>query len=200
MTTPNPMPRLPRTDGPALRSRQSQVRESPYKLKHGGVRAEGKTRFGIVHMSAGGSALSSLKWLASITSSYHYIIERDGLIYRAVAHELIAHHAGDSKWPGSDGGTMNDEALGVSLANMNGTDGRHEEVRPEQYLSLLWLCAFLTEQYPELGVECWIGHRDIAPSRRNDPDPLVFDLRGFREDLTEELFRRRRDGRYIIPR
>lgn len=187
-----PMPRLTATEvTPAIASRQGLVEPPPYELKHGGQRS--RTRFGVLHMTAGGSALSSLKHLHSVGLSYHYVIERDGVIYRGTPSNLIAYHAGESAWPGSAGGSLNPESLGVCLANWNGSGGRREEVSEAQYLSAVWLCAVLAEQY-RVPADRWLGHLEVSPGRKTDPDVEVFSMAAYRSDLTLELYRRRRDG------
>jgi len=70
----------------------------------------------VVHSTHGPSVRSALDWLArpGSTSSYHYLIDRDGKLTVAVHPGDIAHHAGN--WP------VNTKSIGVSLAGWDYPD------------------------------------------------------------------------------
>lgn len=186
-----PMPRLPVGGGP-LASRQDRVATLAPPLVTGGERSE--TRYGIVHMTAGGSLAGTIEHLRLARLSYHYLIDRDGQIVRACDPTRIAFHAGASSWGGTlAGGTssLNPVSLGVALAHRNDAS---EPVTEAAYLSLLWLCCILSESYGIFAAD-WLGHREVSPGRKTDPHPDVFDLASFRCDLVTELHKRRKVGR-----
>ena len=94
--------------------------------------------------------------------SAHYLIGRDGTIYYLVDEMKRAWHAGDSWWGGPI--DMNSASIGIELAN----DG--SEVYPEpQIAALLNLLADLKQRYAIPGINI-LGHSDIAPRRKVDPD------------------------------
>lgn len=92
--------------------------------------------------------------------SAHYLIGRDGTIYRLVEDKDIAWHAGLSKMP--DGRTnINDFSIGIEVVNTK--EGKFSDA---QYKSLNSLVKDLKEKYPIKNI---LGHDDIAPSRKTDP-------------------------------
>ena len=100
----------------------------------------------------------------------HYLISRDGTVYRFVADENIAYHAGVSEMP--DGRTnINDFSLGIELMNLKSTI-----FTEEQYDSLIDLVNFLKEHHE---IEYVLGHDQIAPDRKTDP--WNFDWQKFNE-------------------
>ncbi|MEI9966425.1 MAG: N-acetylmuramoyl-L-alanine amidase [Candidatus Moraniibacteriota bacterium] len=93
--------------------------------------------------------------------SPHYLIARDGRIYRLVAESNVAYHAGVSRLP--DGRRLvNEVSLGIEL--VNGYDDSYTEA---QYASLAMLLRDLTSRYPAISYV--LGHREIASPRRTDP-------------------------------
>ena len=93
--------------------------------------------------------------------SAHYVISRDGRIVQMLNDYDRAWHAGKSKW-----GTITDinsVSIGIELDN----NGR-EPFADLQINSLLSLLDTLKNKYliPQLN---FIGHADIAPTRKNDP-------------------------------
>lgn len=118
----------------------------------------------VLHSTAGASAISSIDWLRRVTtrSSYHYIIERDGTIFKCVATSKRAWHAGVSR--GWDGPNCNDYTIGIAFANMN--DG-HERVTKAQEESCAWL---IKELQNAISTIRYIStHRLVSPGRKNDP-------------------------------
>jgi AmpD protein len=90
----------------------------------------------------------------------HYLIARDGQIYRLVKDENIAYHAGVSKVP--DGRTnVNDFSIGIEILNT-----KTDTYTDAQYISVKKLIASLKEQY---AIKYILGHDDIAPDRKSDP-------------------------------
>lgn len=98
--------------------------------------------------------------------SAHYLIGRDGVIYRLVKDENIAWHAGVSKMP--DGRTnINDFSIGIEVVNTK--EGKFSDV---EYEALNKLIKELKDKYPIKNI---LGHEDIAPGRKTDPWGIEWD-------------------------
>lgn len=92
--------------------------------------------------------------------SAHYLIDRDGKIYRLVEDQNIAYHAGASKMP--DGRTdVNNFSLGIEMLNQEDT-----EYTKAQYAAVNELVSYLKKKY---AIKYVVGHTDIAPARKTDP-------------------------------
>ncbi len=90
----------------------------------------------------------------------HYIISRQGRIYRLVADHNIAYHAGVSKMP--DGRTrVNNFSLGIEIV-----ETQSESPTDAQYEALKKLVTYLKDKYK---IKHVLGHSDIAPGRKTDP-------------------------------
>lgn len=120
----------------------------------------------IVHSSydAIGSEPYSVSGLIAEYKSYgvspHYLIDREGNVYRLVADQNIAYHAGESKVP--DGRTnVNDFSLGVEIMTT-----KTDKPTSAQYAALNGLIAYLKGKYEFKYI---LGHDDIAPGRKDDP-------------------------------
>lgn len=93
--------------------------------------------------------------------SAHYVIGKDGQVVQMLNDYERAWHAGRSKWGHNT--DLNSSSIGIELDN-NGID-----MFPEvQINALLQLLDTLKSKYriPQLN---FIGHADIAPSRKDDP-------------------------------
>jgi formylglycine-generating enzyme required for sulfatase activity len=92
--------------------------------------------------------------------SPHYLIDRNGTIFRLVKEENIAYHAGGGEMP--DGRTnINSFSIGIELINTK-TIGPNEI----QYLSLVELVKSLKLKYEIKNI---LGHSEISPERKTDP-------------------------------
>lgn len=90
----------------------------------------------------------------------HYLIDRNGKIYRLIQEESIAYHAGESKMP--DGRkNVNDFSIGIELMGTedSGFTGK-------QYDALNDLIADIKTRYR---IKDIVGHGDVAPKRKTDP-------------------------------
>jgi|GEM_PF-436536 len=104
--------------------------------------------------------------------SPHYLIDRNGTIFRLIKEENIAYHAGGGKMP--DGRTnINSFSIGIELINTK-TIGPNEA----QYSSLVELVKSLKSKY---GIKNILGHNEISPERKTDP--WNFDWQKFNEML-----------------
>lgn len=90
----------------------------------------------------------------------HYMIARDGTVYRLVDDKNIAYHAGDSVMP--DGRTgVNQFSIGVEILNT-----KTDEYTSAQYQATKDLISYLKGKYGKMSV---VGHDTIAPGRKTDP-------------------------------
>lgn len=100
--------------------------------------------------------------------SAHYLIDEDGTIYRLVADEKRAWHAGASYWRSET--DVNSASLGIELVNP-GHEFGYRPFPDAQISALIQLSSDLIAKYqiPAAGV---VGHSDIAPGRKMDPGEL----------------------------
>jgi len=90
----------------------------------------------------------------------HYLIDREGNIYRLVADQHVAYHAGTSQLPNGSG-NLNSRSIGIEL--MNDTI---DQPTVAQYDALINLTEDICKRYP---VKFFVRHSDIAPGRKTDP-------------------------------
>lgn len=105
----------------------------------------------------------------------HYIIDRDGKIYKLINTEQVAYHGGKGEMP--DGNNqINARSVGVELINT-----KTSYYTQNQYFSLidLWNEIKLAHQ-----INIITGHADAAPQRKTDP--WNFDWRYFKQLLKED--------------
>lgn len=92
--------------------------------------------------------------------SPHYIISREGKIFRLVSDKNIAYHAGVSSVP--DGRkNVNEFSIGIEIVNT-----ASEKPNDKQYDALRDLIEYLKEKYE---IKYVLGHSEIAPGRKDDP-------------------------------
>lgn len=162
---------------PSLQSRVVRWDSARY---HGGERSEDTINLIVMHATAGASAKSSRDWLDRPNApkgkrcSYHYIIDRDGTIYRHCRPTLIAYHAGDSAWPGpvfyppGNKSTVNPRSIGIAWAN----DDVGEELTELQLESGIWLCLFWIQRL-HIAPSAMRGHYEVSPGRKLDPRAAI---------------------------
>ena len=97
--------------------------------------------------------------------SAHYMVEEDGRIFRLVAEEERAWHAGVSYWKGER--DINSASIGVEIVN-GGHDFGLPAYPEAQIEAVIALVRALVARWsiPALNI---IGHSDIAPGRKTDP-------------------------------
>lgn len=124
-----------------------------------------KPNFVIIHHTAQNSTDQTLRTftLPRTQVSSHYVIGRDGKVYHMLNDYFRAHHAGKSKW--GNNLDLNSSSIGIELDN-NG----YEPFSEAQVTSLLQVLSLLKKNHgiPDAN---FIGHSDIAPSRKVDPNP-----------------------------
>jgi N-acetylmuramoyl-L-alanine amidase len=123
-----------------------------------------RPNFVIIHHTAQNSCEQTLQTftLARTQVSAHYVICKDGTVYHMLNDLLRAHHAGVSKWGNTT--DLNSSSIGIELDN-NG----FEHFTEQQMQSLLTLLDRLKKAY-SIPAPNFIGHGDIAPTRKNDPN------------------------------
>ncbi len=123
-----------------------------------------KPSFVIIHHTAQNSCEQTLKTftLARTAVSAHYVICKDGTLHHMLNDYLRAWHAGNSKWGSLT--DINSASIGIELDN-NG----FEPFDSLQINSLISLLSRLKKDY-SIPAANFIGHGDIAPTRKNDPN------------------------------
>lgn len=123
-----------------------------------------KPDFVIIHHTAQDSCDQTLRTftLARTQASAHYVICKDGTVHHILNDYLRAWHAGNSSW-GNDK-DINSSSIGIELDN-NG----FEPFPAAQINSLLTLLDTLKQRY-RIPTANFIGHSDIAPGRKVDPN------------------------------
>jgi N-acetylmuramoyl-L-alanine amidase len=139
------------------------VKQAPYWVgtTNFGLR---KPNFVIIHHTAQNSCEETLKTftIPRTAVSAHYVICKDGTIHQMLNDYMRAQHAGISKWGNLI--DINSSSIGIELDN-NG----FEPFDSLQMNSLLVLLNRLKQKYT-IPTANFIGHGDIAPTRKNDPN------------------------------
>jgi N-acetylmuramoyl-L-alanine amidase len=100
--------------------------------------------------------------------SAHYVVEEDGRLYRLVAEERRAWHAGVSFWKGETG--LNGRSIGVEIVNP-GHEFGYRPFPDAQVEAVIALVADIRERW-DIADARILGHSDIAPERKTDPGEL----------------------------
>lgn len=100
--------------------------------------------------------------------SAHYTIDRQGCVYRHVAEERRAWHAGLSFWGGET--NINGRAIGIELVNP-GHEFGYQSFPSRQIASLMELSREILARWP-IPPHRVLGHSDVAPARKADPGEL----------------------------
>lgn len=118
----------------------------------------------IIHHTAQNSCEQTLHTftLPRTQVSSHYVICKDGTVYHMLNDLLRGHHAGISRWGNTT--DLNSSSIGIELDN-NG----FEVFSEPQINSLITLLDRLKKAY-SIPAANFIGHGDIAPTRKNDPN------------------------------
>jgi len=118
----------------------------------------------IIHHTAQTSCEQTLRTftLPRTQVSSHYVICKDGTVHHLLNDLLRGHHAGISKWGNTT--DLNSSSIGIEIEN-NG----FEEFTEAQINSLLDVLQRLKKAF-NIPVANFIGHADIAPGRKIDPN------------------------------
>ena len=123
-----------------------------------------KPNFVILHHTAQNSCDQTLSTFTTKQSqvSAHYVICKDGTVHHMLNDYFRAWQAGVSKWGNAT--DINSLSIGIEIDN-NG----FEPFTDEQISSLLQLLDRLKKAY-NVPTANFIGHADIAPGRKVDPN------------------------------
>ncbi len=123
-----------------------------------------KPSFVIIHHTAQNSCDQTLGTFTTPKSavSAHYVICKDGTVHHMLNDYLRAAHAGVSRWGNLI--DINSSSIGIELDNTG-----FEPFDSLQINSLISLLAKLKKDYG-VATANFIGHGDIAPTRKNDPN------------------------------
>ena len=123
-----------------------------------------KPNFVIIHHTAQNACDETLKTFTMVTTqvSAHYVICKDGTVHHMLNDYLRAWHGGIARWGNLT--DVNSSSIGIELDN-NG----FEPFSDAQINSLLHVLASLKRKY-NIPTANFIGHGDIAPTRKNDPN------------------------------
>lgn len=123
-------------------------------------------------MRTGPEAIARLCDPAAKVSS-HYVVEEDGAVFRLVAEEHRAFHAGISHWRGHAG--LNARSIGIEIVNP-GHEWGYRDFPALQMAAVCDLCLDILARHPIPPCNV-VAHSDIAPDRKQDPGEL-FDWEG----------------------
>lgn len=120
----------------------------------------------IIHHTAQKSCDQTLKTftMPKTQVSAHYVICKDGTIHHMLNDYLRAWHGGVGRWGNIN--DINSSSIGIEIDN-NGFDAFNES----QVNALLQLLDTLKKKY-SIPTANFIGHADVAPTRKNDPNVL----------------------------
>ncbi|WP_372920113.1 N-acetylmuramoyl-L-alanine amidase [Salegentibacter sp.] len=145
-----------KSDGSALYYGEYRVGTTNFNLR--------KPNYVVLHHTAQDSVQQTLKTftIPRTQVSSHYVIGRDGEVYHMLNDYFRGWHGGIGKW--GNNSDLNSSSIGIELDN-NG----FEEFSLIQIYSLLEVLENLKEDY-NIPAENFIGHSDIAPGRKVDPN------------------------------
>lgn len=123
-----------------------------------------KPDYVVIHHTAQDSVGQTLRTfiLPRTQVSAHYVIAKNGKVYHMLNDYLRAWHGGAGQWGSNT--DLNSSSIGIELDN-NGFEAFPEA----QIYSLMALLNVLKENY-KIPTANFIGHSDIAPSRKVDPN------------------------------
>ena len=123
-----------------------------------------RPNFIVIHHTAQNACDQTLKTftLERTKVSAHYVICKDGTIHHMLNDYMRAWHGGIGSWGNNT--DLNSSSIGIEIDN-NG----FEPFEPVQISSLLQLLDQLKSKY-QIPVDHFIGHSDIAPKRKVDPN------------------------------
>lgn len=109
--------------------------------------------------------------------SSHYVVEEDGTVWRLVAEDCRAFHAGVAHWRGRSG--LNATSIGIEIVNPGHAWG-YRAFPALQMAAVCDLCLAILARH-RIEARNVVAHSDIAPDRKQDPGEL-FDWQGLAEN------------------
>jgi N-acetylmuramoyl-L-alanine amidase len=124
----------------------------------------------VLHYTGMTSAAAALERLCDPAAavSAHYLIDEDGAVWRLVAEERRAWHAGLSSWRGRS--DVNDASIGIELVNP-GHEFGYRAFPEAQIAALIELGSQIVARHA-IPARNITGHADVAPERKHDPGEL----------------------------
>jgi N-acetylmuramoyl-L-alanine amidase len=121
----------------------------------------------VIHYTGMQSERESLVRLCNPVSkvSSHFLINKNGKVYRLVKDDKIAWHAGKSSWGKYK--NLNKNSIGIELVNEGHKFG-YTNYKKKQLLSLIKVSKKIIKKY-KIKKKNIVGHSDIAPLRKIDP-------------------------------
>ncbi len=120
-------------------------------------------------MRTGEEALARLRdGEAEAKVSSHYVVEEDGRVFRLVAEERRAWHAGRSFWKGER--DCNSVSIGVEIVNP-GHEFGYRPFPDAQIAAVIDLLDGMRSRWT-IADDRIVGHSDVAPDRKQDPGEL----------------------------
>ena len=134
-------------------------------------RGGAKISFLILHYTAMNTAQEALDRLCDPAAkvSSHYLVDEEGTVYRLVADDKSAWHAGISFWSGHT--NLNNSSIGIEIANPG-----DRPFTAAQMVAVKQLSRHLVSVH-NIPAHHVLGHSDIAPTRKQDPGRF-FDWQG----------------------
>jgi N-acetylmuramoyl-L-alanine amidase len=118
-------------------------------------------------MQSAAEALGRLSDPAAAVSA-HYLIDREGEVFRLVAEDRRAWHAGEANWQGAT--DINARSIGIELDNPGHLCG-YRPFSEAQMAALEALAADVVARH-KIPPGRVLGHSDVAPLRKRDPGEL----------------------------
>lgn len=172
-----------------IEDRQNRVVHCDDAAYHGGPRKSAVDTI-VIHSTMGHGAAEARAWDNRPNNpnpaSYHYIVDRDGAIYRTVPPNVVAWHAGESALPPvparpiPEALWINHRSLGIAFAgDINDDSNGWLFASDEQMVSAYWLTAWACATF-NVSPARVLGHREVAPGRKFDPRPGYLVMPWFR--------------------
>lgn len=138
----------------------------------------------VIHYTAAlGSVSGPISWFDNPTSqaSAHYVIDRNGDIYRCVSDDKKSWHAGVSVLDGIE--HVNDYSIGIELHNSG-----YEPYPAIQISALVELTVDIMQRNRHIALNRVVGHSEVAlpKGRKIDPGPY-FDWDAYRSRVRAKL-------------
>ncbi len=118
-------------------------------------------------MPTGAAALGRLRD-ASAKVSAHYLVEEDGRVFRLVAEERRAWHAGIGYWRSHR--DINGRSIGIEIVNPGHEHG-YRAFPTNQMAAVRDLARDILRRHP-IAPRNVVAHSDVAPERKEDPGEL----------------------------
>jgi N-acetylmuramoyl-L-alanine amidase len=121
----------------------------------------------VLHYTGMQSAAAAIQRLRDPAAgvSCHYVVEEDATVWRLVAEQRRAFHAGASYWRGNTG--LNDRSIGIEIVNP-GHEWGYREFPVLQTAAVCDLCLEILSRHT-IAARNVVAHSDVAPERKQDP-------------------------------